>query len=66
MPLTDTAIRAIKPTSKTANFLDGGGLCLKVASSGRKWWWWLKFRFQGKEKRFSLETNKLQVVYAVG
>lgn len=65
MPLTDTAIRAIKPTSKTAKFLDGGGLYLKVASSGRKWWW-LKYRFQGKEKRFSLETNKLQVVYAVG
>ena len=53
MPLTDTAIRAIKPTSKTAKFLDGGGLYLKVASSGRKWWW-LKYRFQGKEKRFSL------------
>ena len=49
MPLTDTAIRAIKPTSKTAKFFDGGGLYLEVAPSGGKWWR-LKYRFQGKEK----------------
>ena len=53
MPLTDTAIRAIKPTSKTAKFFDGGGLYLEVAPSGGKWWR-LKYRFQGKEKRISL------------
>ena len=34
MPLTDTAIRAIKPTSKTAKFFDGGGLYLEVAPAG--------------------------------
>ena len=50
MPLTDTAIRAIKPTSKTAKYFDGGGLYLEVAPSGGKWWR-LKYRFQGKEKR---------------
>lgn len=55
MPLTDTAIRAIKPTSKTAKFFDGGGLYLEVAPSGGKWWR-LKYRFQGKEKRISLGT----------
>ena len=53
MPLTDTAIRAIKPTSKTAKFFDGGGLYLEVAPSGGKWWR-LKYRFHGKEKRISL------------
>ena len=55
MPLTDTAIRAIKPTGKTANLFDGGGLYLEVAPSGGKWWR-LKYRFQGKEKRISLGT----------
>ena len=55
MPLTDTAIRAIKPTSKTAKYFDGGGLYLEVAPSGGKWWR-LKYRFQGKEKRISLGT----------
>ena len=55
MPLTDTAIRAIKPTSKTAKYFDGGGLYLEVAPSGGKWWR-LKYRFQGKGKRISLGT----------
>jgi len=55
MPLTDTAIRAIKPTSKTAKYFDGGGLYLEVAPSGGKWWR-LKYRFQSKEKRISLGT----------
>ena len=55
MPLTDTAIRAIKPTSKTAKYFDGVGLYLEVAPSGGKWWR-LKYRFQGKEKRISLGT----------
>ena len=55
MPLTDTAIRAIKPTGKTAKLFDGGGLYLEVAPSGGKWWR-LKYRFQGKEKRISLGT----------
>ena len=31
MPLTDTAIRAIKPTTKAAKLFDGGGLYLEVA-----------------------------------
>ena len=55
MPLTDTAIRAIKPTTKAAKLFDGGGLYLEVAPSGGKWWR-LKYRFQGKEKRISLGT----------
>lgn len=55
MPLTDTAIRAVKPTTKATKLFDGGGLYLEVAPSGGKWWR-LKYRFQGKEKRISLGT----------
>lgn len=53
MPLTDTAIRATKPTEKTQKLFDGGGLYLEVVPSGGKWWR-LKYRFGGKEKRISL------------
>lgn len=53
MPLTDTAVRAVKPTEKTQKLFDGGGLYLEVAPSGGKWWR-LKYRFGGKEKRISL------------
>ncbi len=53
MPLTDTAIRVIKPAEKTQKLFDGGGLYLEVAPSGGRWWR-LKYRFGGKEKRISL------------
>jgi len=53
MPLTDTAIRNAKPGPKPQRLFDGGGLYLEVAPSGGKWWRF-KYRFGGKEKRFSL------------
>ena len=53
MPLTDTAIKALKPKSKSYREFDSGGLYLEIAPSGGKWWR-LKYRFQGKEKRISL------------
>ncbi|CAJ8830695.1 phage integrase [Burkholderia pseudomallei] len=53
MPLTDTAIRNAKPTDKPVRLFDGGGLYLEIAPSGGKWWR-LKYRFGGKEKRYSL------------
>lgn len=53
MPLTDSAIRNAKPVSKPLRLFDGGGLYLEVAPSGGKWWRF-KYRFGGKEKRFSL------------
>lgn len=53
MPLTDTAIRSVKPADKARKLFDGGGLYLEVASSGGKWWR-LKYRYGGKEKRLSL------------
>ena len=52
MPLSDIAIRAVKPDAKTQRLFDGGGLYLEVAPSGGKWWRF-KYRFGGKEKRFS-------------
>lgn len=55
MPLTDTAIRQVKPTTKTQRHFDGGGLYLEVSPAGGKWWR-LKYRFGGKEKRLSLGT----------
>jgi len=51
-PLTDAAIRNVKPVSKPQRLFDGGGLYLEVAPSGGKWWR-LKYRFGGKEKRIS-------------
>ncbi len=53
MPLTNTAIKNVKPGDKTLRLFDGGGLYLEVAPSGGKWWR-LKYRFDGKEKRISL------------
>jgi integrase len=53
MPLTDKAIRAAKHGEKPVRLFDGGGLYLELAPNGGKWWR-LKYRFAGKEKRFSL------------
>lgn len=55
MPLTDTAIRKLKPADKAQRLFDGGGMYLEVAKSGGKWWR-LKYRFEGKEKLLSLGT----------
>ena len=53
MSLTDTALRAVKPTEKTQKLFDGNGLYLLVTPGGSKSWR-LKYRFQGKEKLISL------------
>ena len=52
-PLSDTKIRAIKPTEKPQKFFDGGGLFLLVTPTGGKLWR-LKYRFGGTEKLLSL------------
>lgn len=52
MPLTDTAIRKLKPADKPQRYADGGGLYLEVSPAGGKLWRW-KYRFGGKEKRLS-------------
>lgn len=53
MPLTDTAIRAAKPSNKPVRMFDGGGLYLEISPAGGKLWR-LKYRFGGKEKRLAL------------
>jgi integrase len=53
MSLTDTAIRAAKPTDKQQKLFDGNGLFLLVAPTGTKSWR-LKYGFQGKEKLITL------------
>jgi len=52
MPLTDTAIRKAKPTSKQYKLTDGEGMYLLVKSSGK--YWRYDFRFLGKRKTLAL------------
>lgn len=52
MPLSDTKIRKIKPTSKPYKVADEKGLHLLVSPSGGKLWR-MKYRFDGKEKLLS-------------
>ena len=65
MPLTDTAIRGIKPADKARKFFDGNGLFLYVAPSGTKSWR-VKYRFQGREKLLTLGVECQYVVPAPG
>ena len=55
MPLSDTAIRKIKPTDKPFKVADERGLHLLVTPSGGKLWR-LKYRFEGREKLLSFGT----------
>uniref|UniRef100_UPI00356AB824 Arm DNA-binding domain-containing protein n=1 Tax=Hydrogenophaga sp. TaxID=1904254 RepID=UPI00356AB824 len=49
MPLTDTAIKKLKPAEKPVKVTDERGLYLLVNPTGSKLWRW-KYRFEGKEK----------------
>jgi len=49
MPLTDTAVRNLKPAPKTVKLSDGGGLQLHVNPSGSRLWR-MAYRFAGKQK----------------
>lgn len=53
MMLTATQIKNAKPAERAVKLFDGGGLYLEIGPSGGKLWR-LKYRFDGKEKRFSL------------
>jgi len=46
MPLTDVAVRNIKPGPKTVRLRDERGLYLEVSPKGGKWWR-LRYTFQG-------------------
>lgn len=52
MKLTDTALRAIKPTGKVQKLSDGGGLYLHVTATGSRLWR-MAYRFEGKQKLLS-------------
>ncbi len=53
MPLTDTAIKKVKPGIKPVKLSDGKGMYLLVNPTGSKLWRW-KYRVLGKEKVMSL------------
>lgn len=53
MPLTDTAIKAMKPKSSRYKVFDGGGLYLEVLPTGSKVWR-IKYREGGKDRRHTI------------
>ena len=50
MPLTDTALKALRPKDTPYKVFDGGGLYIEVLPTGKKVWR-AKYRFEKKEKR---------------
>jgi integrase len=55
MALTDTGIKAAKPTDKPIKMTDGDGLYLLLNPNGGKWWRF-DYRFDGKRKTLSMGT----------
>jgi hypothetical protein len=55
MALTDTSIRNAKSKEKPYKLGDSGGLFLLVQPTGGKLWR-LKYRVDGKEKKFGIGT----------
>lgn len=53
MPLSETAIRNLKPSERPLKLFDGGGLFLLLNPNGGRWWR-LKYRFNGSERGLSL------------
>ena len=53
MELSDTRIRAAKPSAKPYRLSDGGGLHLEVRPNGSKLWR-LRYRLHGKENVFAI------------
>jgi hypothetical protein len=53
MPLSDTAVRAAKPSERPVKLFDGRGLFLLVTPAGGKLWRF-KYRFADKEKLLAL------------
>lgn len=53
MPLTDVAIRKLRPREKMYRVSDGAGLALQVEAAGGKNWRF-RYRYAGKEKMISL------------
>ena len=53
MPLTDAAIKGLRPQEKSYKVFDGNGLYIEVLKTGTKVWRF-KYRFGGKEKRLTI------------
>ncbi len=53
MPLTDTTLRNLKPSTKTIKISDGGGLFIRSEPTGSKFWR-ISYRFDGKQKTLAL------------
>lgn len=53
MPLTELAIKHLKPKAKLYRVADSGGLCLEVTPNGSKLWRW-RYRFLGKGQLMAL------------
>lgn len=53
MPLSDSAIRQLKPREKRYKKADQRGLYIEIEPTGSKLWRW-KYHYQGREKRISL------------
>lgn len=47
--LTDSRLKAIKPTDTVQKLSDGGGLYLQVTPAGARLWR-IKYRFAGRER----------------
>ncbi|MGE0109238.1 MAG: tyrosine-type recombinase/integrase, partial [Bdellovibrionales bacterium] len=53
MPLTELAIKALKPKQKLYRVADSGGLCVEVSPAGGKLWRW-RYNFNGKGQMLAL------------
>lgn len=53
MPLSEIALRNLKPDVRTVRVTDERGLYIEISPAGGRWWRF-KYRFAGKEKRLSL------------
>ncbi|MDX9690650.1 MAG: tyrosine-type recombinase/integrase [Alphaproteobacteria bacterium] len=53
MPLTELAIKALKPKTKLYRVADSGGLCLEVSPVGGKLWRW-RYNYHGKGQMLAL------------
>jgi integrase len=53
MPLTELAIKNLKPKEKAYKVSDSGGLCIEISPAGGKLWRW-RYRFNQKEQVLAL------------
>ena len=53
MPLTDIAVRLARARDRAYKLADGGGLCLLVQPTGKKWWRF-RYKWEGREQMLSM------------